>query len=181
MRKIVAGFACSLDGYIQGPNGEIDWIIYDQEHFKEVKESWGKIDTMFHGRKTYEEAMAMQKSSKKKQANPFAHMKHYVFSKTITKVMEGFILVNGDTKKEVMKIKSAPGKDIAVFGGAELVSSLINFGLVDELVLVICPVVLGKGKPFFSKIDTRVYLKLKECKSYPSGLVNLSYVKGQKS
>ena len=54
MRKLIAGFAVSLDGYIEGPNGECDWIIYDKEQFKELAEHWKKIDAMFHGRKTYE-------------------------------------------------------------------------------------------------------------------------------
>ncbi len=177
MRKLVAGFACSIDGYIEGHNGETDWIIYDKDQFKELKDFWDKIDTLFHGRKTYEQAIAMQKGSKKKQANPFAHMKHYVFSQTLKSVDDGFTLVQGDTEKKVKQIKADSGKDIAVFGGAELVSSLLNMGLVDELVLAICPVILGKGKSFFTNIEKRVNLKLKECKSYPSGLVGLSYIK----
>jgi dihydrofolate reductase len=87
----------------------------------------------------------------------------------------GFILVNGDLEKEVIKIKKESGKDIAVFGGAELVSSLINLDLIDELVLAICPVVLGKGKPFFINIKERKRYRLKEVKSYISGLVSLTY------
>lgn len=175
MRKLIAGFATSIDGFIQGPNGEVDWIIYDKEHFKELGESWKKIDAMFHGRKTYEEALAMQKSSGKKQSNPFARMKHYVFSNTLKEVKEGFILVNGDIKKEVTKIKNAQGGEIAVFGGAELVCSLLNAGVVDELSLAICPVLLGKGKPFFPLIQKRIDWKLKEVKSYSSGLISITY------
>jgi dihydrofolate reductase len=76
-------------------------------------------------------------------------MKHYVFSSNLTKVKDGFILVNGDTWEQVMKIKNEPGKDIAVFGCAEFACSLINLKLVDELVLAICPIILGSGKPFF--------------------------------
>jgi dihydrofolate reductase len=175
MRKLIAGFATSIDGFIQGPNGEIDWIIYDKEQFKELEESWKKIDAMFHGRKTYEEVFATQKSPGKKQSNPFAHMKHYVFSGTLRKVKEGFILVNGDLKKEVSRIKNEPGGEIAVFGGAELVCSLLNMGLVDELNLAICPVLLGKGKPLFPCIQKRIKWKLKETKSYTSGLVSVTY------
>ena len=62
MRKLIAGFATSIDGFIEGPNGEIDWIIYDKEQFKELGDYWKKIDAMFHGRKTYEASLAMQKS-----------------------------------------------------------------------------------------------------------------------
>jgi len=170
----MAGFAVSLDGYIEGPNGEYDWIINDKEQYKKLAEQWKKIDAMFYGRKTYEASLKMiQKSGSKN--DPFAHMKHYVFSNSLSKVEEGFILVNGDTKERVMKIKNEPGKDIAVFGGAEFACSLINLKLVDELVLAICPVLLGKGKPFFGNIMERNYFTLKESKAYSSGLVSLTY------
>jgi dihydrofolate reductase len=176
MRNIIAGFATSIDGYIEGPNGEYDWITQDKEQYDELKKFWENIDTMFYGRKTYEAAMAMQKG-KKKQANPFSHMKHYIFSTTLKSVGEDYILVSGDIKKEVEKIKNVPGKNIAVFGGANLLSSLMGFGLVDELSYGICPVVLGKGKPMLTSIDHRIHFELKECRSYPSGLVSLSYIK----
>ena len=172
MRKLVAGFAISLDGYIEGPNGEIDWIIFEKEHFKELAEHWQKIDAMIYGRKTYE---AVIKNPYKGKENPFAHMKHYIFSNSLTKVQDGFILVSGEAKEEVMKIKTEKGKDIALFGGAELSCSLINLKLVDELQLAINPVLLGKGKPFFINITERNDLTLKECKTYSSGLVSLTY------
>jgi dihydrofolate reductase len=174
MRKIIAGFAMSIDGYIEGPNGEYDWIIHDKEQFKELAEHWKKIDAMFYGRKTYEVALKNKEQYAGKN-NPFVHMKHYVFSNSLLNVEEGFILINGDTKKEVIKIKNEPGKYIAVFGGAEFACSLINLKLVDELMLAICPVLLGKGKPFFINISERNYFTLKENKIYPSGLVSLTY------
>ncbi len=173
MRKLIVGFATSMDGYIEGPNGEYDWITHDPEQFKELAASWKKTDTMFYGRKTYE--AVNKQSNTKKGKNPFARMKHYVFSKTLSSVQNDFILINGDLKEEVKRIKAEPGKDIAVFGGAELACSLINLGLIDELVLVICPVLLGGGKPFFSAIAGRKYYYLKESKMYPSGLVSLTY------
>jgi dihydrofolate reductase len=172
MRKLIAGFATSLDGYIEGPNGEYDWIIYDKEQYKELAAQWKKIDAMFYGRKTYEVVL---KNSSKQKNNPFAHMKHYVFSNSLRKVKENFILVKGDVREQIMKIKNEPGKDIAVFGGAELVCSLINLKLIDELVLAICPVILGDGKPFFINIKERNYFTLKECKTYSSGLISLTY------
>ncbi|HYF32962.1 MAG TPA: dihydrofolate reductase family protein [Chitinophagaceae bacterium] len=183
MRKLTAGFAVSLDGFIEGPNGEYDWIIYDKEHFRELAEHWKRTDAMFYGRKTYEASLAMQpkSSSKKKKKtsdnNPFAHMKHYVFSATLDAVADEFVLVKGDLKEAVNKIKSEKGNDIAVFGGAELVSSLINLDLVDELQLAIVPVILGSGKPFFINIQKRKIFRLKEAKTYDSGLVVLTYEK----
>ncbi|MFN2457328.1 MAG: dihydrofolate reductase family protein [Chitinophagaceae bacterium] len=111
MRKLIAGFATSIDGYIEGSNGEYDWIIFDKEQQKELAEHWKRMDAMFYGRKTYEAAIAMHVKSKgKKQHNPFAHMAHYVFSKTLTSVQEGFILINGDTEEEVLQIKISQEK-----------------------------------------------------------------------
>ena len=177
MRKLIAGFANSIDVLIEGPNGEYDWIILDNEQFSELAKFWKKIDAMFYGRKTYEASMAKQPSSKtkKKSENPFAHMKHYVFSNTLTEVQDGFTLVRGDIKTEVEKIKSQEGMDIAVFGGGELVSSLINLDLIDELQLVFMPVLLGKGKPFFRDIKERKNFKLKEVKSYQTGILSVTY------
>ncbi len=175
MRKLIAGFATSIDGYIEGPNGEIDWIILDNEQYKELAKQWKETDAMFHGRKTYEMAMAMKKSSKGKQANPFAHMKHYVFSNTIKEVEDGYILISGDVKKQVKKLKSQAGGQIVIFGGAELACSLLNMDLVDELLLAICPVLLGSGKPFFPNIEKRIDWKVKEVKTYSSGLISITY------
>lgn len=176
MRKLSAGFAMSLDGYIEGPNGEYDWITNDPEHYQELAKSWERTDAFLHGRKTYDMSISMlKKSGKSKQSNPFAHMKHYVFSNTLDSVHEDFILMKGDTKANVIKIKKEDGKDIAVFGGAQLACSLINLGVVDELVVAICPVLLGGGKSFFSGLDKRVLLKLAGSKSYASGLVVLTY------
>ena len=138
------------------------------------------MDAMFHGRKMYEELIKMQQGSGEKKSNPFAHMKHYVFSKTLNSVQEGFTLVKGDLEKEVIKIKSEPGKNIVLFGGASLLSTLLSFKLIDELVLAICPLILGKGKPFFTGIENKINFTLKESKTFDSGLVNLTYILNEK-
>lgn len=175
MRKIIGGFATTIDGFIEGPKGEIDWVIYDQEQFAALAEDWKKIDTMFYGRKTYEALLRMKGEVTQERANPFAHMKHYIFSNSLKEVTDEYILVKGDLKTEVEKIKREPGKDIAVYGGAELLSSLLNLDLIDELSLAICPVLLGKGKAFFPKIAKRITWKVKEIKSYSSGLISITY------
>lgn len=175
MRKIIAGFATSIDGFIEGPNGEIDWIIYDTEQFKELDESWKNIDAMFHGRKTYETSLKMKGEATEEMIKPFAHMKHYVFSNTLKEVEEGYILVNGDLQTEANKIRNQPGKDIAVFGGAELLSSLLNYDMVDELSLALCPSIIGKGKSFFQHIEKRSDWTVKEVQTYKSGLISITY------
>lgn len=178
MRKLLAGFAMSLDGFIEGPNGEYDWITMDPDHFKELSAQWKKTDAMFYGRKTYTASVGRQPKSgskKKKASGPFAHMRHYVFSNSLFAVEDGFILVKGDLATEVKRLKEDDGANMAVFGGAELVSSLLNLNLIDELQLAIVPVILGAGKPFFVNIKERKYLILKEVKSYATGLVTLTY------
>ena len=170
MRKIILQLAVSLDGFIEGPNGEFDWCMMDQDYG--MSDFFKRIDSTFMGRKTYELALAMAD-----QVPPgFPKFKEYVFSNTLEKVKEGTILVKGDIKKEVDKIKNGKGKDIWLFGGADLISSLLNLQLVDEIMLAIHPVVLGAGKPLFKEIKERTWFTLTDHKVYSTGLVFLSYV-----
>ena len=170
MRKIILQLSVSLDGYIEGPNGEFDWCFTDQDYG--MSAFFKRIDSTFMGRKTYELVLAMQD-----EAPPgFPKMKEYVFSNTISDVKKGVVIVKGDIKKEVGKIKKKKGKDIWLFGGAELISSLINLHLVDEIILAIHPVVLGDGKPLFKEISERTWLTLTDHKVYPNGLVFLTYL-----
>jgi dihydrofolate reductase len=176
MRKVLAGFAISLDGFIEGPMGEIDWIVQDKEHYKLLKEQWDNTDTMIYGRKSYEAVIAAVRKSKSLM-NPFKHMKHLVFSKSLKSVGQGFVLIRDDAATTVEKLRNLPGKNIAIFGGSLLACSLINLGKVDELVLAISPVLLGEGNSLFEGITSRHQFKLKNTISYSSGLVVLTYSK----
>jgi len=110
------------------------------------------------------------------QAMPgFPELKEYIFSNTLQEVKKKAILINGDIAGQVKKIKEAPGKDIWLFGGASLTSSLITLGLVDEIWLSVHPVILGSGKPLFSHISNRINLNLTGTKTYDTGLVSLTY------
>jgi dihydrofolate reductase len=168
MRKIILGLAVSLDGFIEGPNGEYDWCFTDQDYG--MSEFFKRIDSVFIGRKSYEMSLGMEGGS-----DWMPKMKEYVFSNTLKEVKEGAQLVSGDIVAEVKKILSEPGKDIWLFGGAALTASLMNAGLVDELWLSIHPILLGKGKPLFSDIEHRIKLELVESKTYDSGLVSVKY------
>jgi dihydrofolate reductase len=166
MRKITAGFAVSVDGFIEGPHGEYDWIIIDKEF--DFAEHMKRIDTFLMGRKTYEMVSKME-------GNAFPHIKNYVFSNTITEVAEGYTLIKKDIKEAVEEIKNGEGKDIAVFGGATLLASLLNLGLVDELVLSVIPIILGRGKPMFGEIYSRIPLKFSHSRTLPNGTIMLTY------
>ena len=169
MRKIILQLAVSLDGYIEGPNGEFDWCFTDQDYG--MSAFFKRIDTTFMGRKTYELALAMEGEI----TAGFPKMKEYVFSKTLKKVKEGVVLIKRNIKKEVEKIKNEKGRDIWLFGGAELISSLMNLELVDEIILAVHPVILGGGKVLFKEIKERTWLTLADHKIYPGGLVFLTY------
>jgi len=166
MRKIISGFACSLDGYITGPNGEYDWIIVDKE--MDFVEQMKRYDTFLIGRKTYDSMRGMS-------GPPTPEIKNYVFSNTLSSVDKNFILVKGDIAKEVKKIKEEPGKEIALFGGANLLASLLDLKLVDQLEIGIIPVLLGAGKPMVSMLKKKVWLTLISTKNYSNGTVKVCY------
>ena len=166
MRKLVAGFAASVDGYIEGPNKEYDWIIIDKEI--DFVEHAKRFDAYFFGRKTYE--MALPMSGK---ATP--GIKNYVFSNTLTTVHKNYELVKGDLKEQVITIKQQEGKDIAIFGGASLLASLLDLQMVDEISISFIPVMLGQGKPMVDLLKQKVWLKYVSSRSYSNGTVNITY------
>lgn len=167
MRKIILNLAVSLDGLIEGPNGEYDWCFTDQDYG--MKEFFKRTDTIFLGRKSYDLVNATG-------ADYFGKRKIYVFSKTLSETKkENTIIINKDVAEIVSKIKNEPGKDIWLFGGASLVTTFINEGLVDELMLAVHPILLGKGKPLYQNINERIKLELTDAKTFSSGLVQLFY------
>jgi dihydrofolate reductase len=166
MRKIISGLAVTLDGFIEGPKGEYDWCFTDQDYG--MKDFLCRIDAIFYGRKSYEMMM-------KAGGNPFHKIKSYVFSNTWSEAKDRFELVSGDPGPAVKRIKELPGKDIWLFGGASLTSSLINAGLVDEIWLSVHPILLGAGKRLLTGIEERISLQLIEEKRYETGLVSLRY------
>jgi len=166
MRKIVAGFAISLDGYIEGPNGEYDWIVMDKDF--DFAEHMKRFDTFLIGRKSYENLLQSGNIS-------FPGVTCYVFSNSLDTVDKNFILLNGDIKKSVSDIKKQDGKDIAVYGGANLLSTLLDLNLIDELNMSIIPIILGQGKPMVDMLKQRVHLTLIDTIKFSSGTIQLIY------
>ena len=173
MRKIILQVAVSLDGFIEGPNGEIDWCFTDQDYG--LSTFFKRVDTVFVGRKTYEMSSGMEGGGA-----GFPKFKEYIFSTTLNKVKDGATLINGDIKAQVQEIKKEKGKDIWLFGGAGLTTSLLNLGLIDELSLNVHPILLGGGKRLFNNIKDRIKLTLVDTKTFSTGLVSLTYNIGQK-
>lgn len=170
MRKIILALAVSLDNFIEGPNGEYDWCFTDQDYG--ISELMNRVDTVFMGRKTYELILTMNDVG----IEGFSKLKNYVFSTRLEKIKDGAILIKDNIKDEVERIKNEGGKDIWLFGGAGLTTTLVNLGMVDELSLAVHPIILGQGTPLFRDIENRVMLNLADSKIYSSGLISLTYL-----
>ena len=168
MRKIILNLAVSLDGFIEGANGEFDWCFVDQDYG--MTDFFNRIDTIFIGRKSYELISSMEGRS-------FPTFKSYVFSNTLDIDNEEITVIKGDIVPQVIEIKNQKGKDIWLFGGSNLLTDFINFNLVDEMQISIHPILLGQGKPLFLNIEGRKKWVLKNVKTYNTGLVQVFYEK----
>jgi len=166
MRNLVAGFAASVDGYIEGKNGEYDWIIIDEKI--DISAEMKRFDTFFFGRRSYEVAKNMFDK-------PSPGITNYVFSNTLREVDDNFVLLSGDIQSTVQSLKQQPGKDIALYGGANLLASLLNLQLVDELYISFIPVLLGKGKPMVDVLNEKVWLQFNNSRRYENGTLIVNY------
>jgi dihydrofolate reductase len=169
MRKVTYGGAISLDGYLAGPNEEIDWLRYSDEVAEIMQESFRGVDTMLMGRKTWEFGQKMGGGP------PMKGVTTYVFSRSLTEVSGGAQLVGSDAADFVRDLKATEGGDILVMGGGELGTSLVDAGLVDEIGFSIQPVLLGGGIPAFRDLSHRVELELVETRAIKPGCVLVKY------
>ncbi|AOV08020.1 dihydrofolate reductase family protein [Sporosarcina ureilytica] len=177
-RKVILDLAVTLDGFIEGKNGEVDWCIMDPE--MEFPNFLNQIDTILYGRKSYDlwgqYTPTTEATDDEKEMWELVHSKEkYVFSKTEKGSDSKAIFVNENIPEEVNKLKNNPGKDIWLYGGAGLITTFIDLGLVDEFRLSVHPVVLGEGRPLFVDIKQRLNLKLMDTRTFSSGIVQLIY------
>src|SRR6266498_3416081 len=184
MRKLIYSMTVSLDGFIAGPGGEIDWSAPDEELHRFHNEQVRELGVHLCGRRLYEEMLywetADQNPSAAEYELEFARiwkgMPKIVFSKTLEKVEGNATLIRDGVVEEVAKLKKQPGKDLAV-GGAGLASTLVKLGLVDEYRLFVSPVVLGGGTPYFPALDERINLELAETQTFGSRVVYVRYLR----
>jgi dihydrofolate reductase len=182
MRTVTYGGAVSLDGFLAGADGSIDWLHFSKDVQQVMTDYWKDVDTILMGRKTYEVSVAMRPSSAKKPAkakNPKRKapvMRTYVFSRTLKTIDDaGVELVSSDAAEFVRNLKQRPGKRICLMGGGELAQSLLAAGLVDEIGLNIHPILLGAGIPTFHDPGHRVKLTLTECRPLEGGCILAQY------
>jgi len=167
MRRVLYRVAASLDGFIAGPNGEIDWIVPDPTvDFASV---YAGVDTVLLGRRTYE--LTLQPGA---PAWP-AGWRIYVCSQTLDPAQHSGVTVVRNIDATVGALRSEPGRDIWLFGGGSLFASLLAADLVDDIELAVMPVLLGGGVPLVSPGAPRSRLTLTRSNASPSGIVNLHY------
>jgi len=186
MRKVILFMMVTLDGFFEGPNQSLDWHNVDEEFNELAIKQLNELDTLFFGRVTYQ-GMAnywptpMALEDDRIVANKMNSLAKVVFSTTLEKAeWNNTRLVKGHVAEEVTKLKQQPGKDIAIFGSSDLAVSLIHMGLLDEVRLMVNPVVLGAGKRLFEGLQDGLQLKLLETKAFRSGNVLLYYQPIQK-
>ncbi|MEH7252934.1 dihydrofolate reductase family protein [Neobacillus niacini] len=177
-RRVILDLAVTLDGFIEGKNGEVDWCIMDSD--MEFINFLNQIDTILYGRKSYDLwgqfTPEKEDTETEKEIWEVVHSKQkYVFSRKQKGTDNKAIFINDQILEEVNKLKNKPGRDIWLYGGANLITSFINLGLVDKFRLSVHPVILGEGKPLFIDIQERLNLKLVNTRSFSSGIVQLIY------
>lgn len=169
MRKVTYGCAVSLDGFIAGPNGEVNWLMWCDEAAEVTSEYWKNVDAILMGRKTWEFAVAAGQGG-----DSSSKISTFVFSRTLSDV-SGATLVASDAVDFVRDLKAIDGGEICLMGGGELASSLMGAGLVDEIGLNVHPVILGGGTPIFSSSTGRAKLSLIESRRFSNGCVYSIY------
>jgi dihydrofolate reductase len=183
MRKLIYLMNVSLDGFIEGPNRELDWTRVDEESMRFFNDQQSGVDTLLYGRRLYEvmtywetaEADPSISEVEREFARIWKNSAKLVFSKTLEQVQGNARLVRGDIAEEITKLKQQPGKDLEV-GGPNLASTVIQLGLIDEYRLVVHPVVLGSGTRFFPALADKINLRLVETRTFGSGAVYLRYL-----
>jgi len=187
MRKVIVSMNVTLDGFMSGPNCELDWHFqsWTGEMAEFLCEQLGKADTILLGRVTYK---AMAKYWPSKITDPsfpredidFAEMINsytkIVFSKTLTNPeWNNSRLVKGNIADAITQLKQQPGRNMIIYGSGKVVSALMQLDLVDEYQIWVHPVLLGKGKPLFTGLQDKLHMKLFRTKTFSSGVVMLYY------
>ena len=183
MRKLIVRMNMSLDGYIEGPKGSMDWFAGGDEHWRDLFAALEDADAFLLGRGMYAGyaeywTAALTGPTATDNERAFAQLaqrtKHIVVSRTMESAAYLQTSIVHDLA-DVARLKQEPGKNIVAWGGASLASALSAAGLVDELQLLVNPVVLGGGKALFKDVAARQRLVLAGTRTFETGVVLLRY------
>jgi dihydrofolate reductase len=185
MRILELQVQMTVDGYVAGLNGEMDWMTlpWTEDINKYIDEITDPVDTIVLGRKLAERFIPYWATVAANTYNPeytagkkFTDTYKVVFTKTLdNSVWDNTTLAKGDLVYEITKLKEHGGKDIIAYGGATFVSALIKQGLIDEFHLFINPTAIGNGMTIFKELDNKLNLKLVKSTSFDCGIVVLNY------
>jgi dihydrofolate reductase len=186
MRKIISFMHISLDGFVAGLNGEIDWVKVDQEIFDHVGKRISEGDTALYGRVTYQMMENYWPTAGDKpdaSRHDIEHSKWYkkvhkvVLSKTMNEAgLTNTTIIRDNLPARINEIKQTSGGDILVFGSPTATHSLIQLNLIDGLWLFVNPVILGKGIPLFTDIKEKIKLNLLNTRQFTCGVTELNYI-----
>lgn len=189
MRKIISFMHISLDGFVAGPNGEMNWIKVDEEIFDHVGKRIGESDTALYGRVTYDmmegywpTAGDEPGASKHDKDHSAWYKKAHkiVLSKTLNQGdLTNTTVVNNNLADRINAIKQSAGGgagEILLFGSPTATHALMQLGLIDGYWLFVNPIVLGQGIPLFTEVKDQIKLKLQDTKQFSSGVTALNYL-----
>lgn len=191
MRKIISFVHLSLDGFLAGPNGEMDWIKIDEEIFDFVGKRISKGDTAIYGRVTFQMMENYWPTAADKPTatrHDIEHSKWYskvhkvVLSKTMNAAdpmaigLTNTTIISDKLSERINEIKQQPGEDILLFGSPTATHSLIQQNLIDGYWLFVNPIILGQGIPLFVDIKDKIKLKLLTTRQFNCGVTELNYI-----
>jgi len=185
MRKIVLFMHTSLDGFVAGPDGEMDWINVDDDMFEYAGKQTDEADTALYGRVTYQMMESYWPTAgdlpnatnhDKQHSSWYNKVAKVVLSKTMQVVnLTNVNVISDNIPNEIIKLKQATGKNILIFGSPSAAHSLMAENLIDDYWLFVNPILLGEGIPMFKDIRHRIKLKLVSTNTFSSGVVCLNY------
>ena len=187
MRKLILFMHTSLDGFVAGPNGEMDWIIVGEEMFDYAAQQTEQADTALYGRVTYQMMQsywptAADKPKASKHDKEHSAWYNKVEKVVVSKTMQGENLPNtkiirDNIAAEIITLKQETGKNILMFGSPTVSHVLMSKNLIDDYWLFVNPILLGEGIPLFKDIKERTKLKFVASDTFSSGVFCLHYEK----
>jgi dihydrofolate reductase len=181
MRTLASFIIISLDGFSEGPNGELDWSIVDEEFKDFALRQLDEADTLGFGRATYEHMAAYWPTDQARADDPAIASRmntkpKLVFSTSLAHASwSSTTVIDGEAAERIEAIKTAPGGELLVIGSAHLTASFAAAGVLDELRIMVCPIALGQGRSLFEDLKDRVALRLAHVRRFDSGNLLLTY------